>query len=129
MHSLQKDPKITDWQIRQAQQAVQVYLVNFKGKTASDAISPSAAVYTERPDIVRIIGEMKRCIRLKHYSISTERSYLDWARRFFRYVRETKGDEAAFAADDIKQYLSHLAIKGRVSASTQNQALLLAISN
>ncbi|MDH4233440.1 MAG: integron integrase [Nitrospirota bacterium] len=65
---------------------------------------------------------MKRIIRLKHYAYSTERSYLDWAKRFFRYVHETKGNDALFASDDIKQYLSHLAIKQRVSASTQNQA-------
>jgi hypothetical protein len=35
---LQKDNAIPDWQIRQARQAVQVYLVNFKGKTVSDAL-------------------------------------------------------------------------------------------
>lgn len=122
MDSLQKDHRIQDWQIRQARQAVQVYLVNFKGKTVSDALSLSAGSVAKSLDVSRIIEEMKRSIRLKHYSLSTERSYLDWAKRFFRYVCETKGDETAFAADDIKQYLSHLAIKRRVSASTQNQA-------
>jgi integron integrase len=122
MDSLQKDHKIADWQIRQARQAVQVYLVNFKGKTVSDALYLSAGSVAKGSDVSRIIEEMKRSIRLKHYSLSTERSYLDWAKRFFRYVYETKGDEGAFTADDIKQYLSHLAIKGRVSASTQNQA-------
>ena len=122
MDSLQQNHKIPDWQIRQARQAVQVYLVNFKGKTVSDALSLSVGSVAKDLDVSRIIEEMKRSIRLKHYSLSTERSYLDWAKRFFRYVYETKGDETAFAADDIKQYLSHLAIKGRVSASTQNQA-------
>ncbi len=122
MDSLQKNNNILDWQIRQARQAVQVYLVNFKGKTVSDALSLSAGSVAKGSDVSRIIEEMKRSIRLKHYSLSTERSYLDWAKRFFGYVCETKGDETAFAADDIKQYLSHLAIKRRVSASTQNQA-------
>jgi site-specific recombinase XerD len=65
---------------------------------------------------------MKRIIRLKHYSYSTERTYHDWANRFFQYVRETKGNEILFSPDDIKQYLSHLAIKQHVSASSQNQA-------
>lgn len=122
MDSLQKDPRVLEWQIRQARQAVQVYLVNFKGKTVSDALSLSASSVAKSSDVSKIIEEMKRSIRLKHYSLSTERSYLDWAKRFFGYVYETKGNESAFAADDIKQYLSHLAIKGRVSASTQNQA-------
>ena len=129
MDSLQKDPRVLDWQIRQARQAVQVYLVNFKGKIVSDALHLSASSVAKGSDVSKIIEEMKRSIRLKHYSLSTERSYLDWAKRFFGYVYETKGTESAFAAADIKQYLGHLAIKGRVSASTQNQALLLAISN
>jgi len=122
MDSLQRDHRIHDWQIRQARQAVQVYLVNFKGKTASDALSLNAKSDAKGSDVSRIIEEIKRSIRLKHYSLSTERSYIDWAKRFFGYVYEIKGDETAFDADDIKQYLSHLAIKRRVSASTQNQA-------
>ena len=120
--SLQKDHKIPDWQIRQARQAVQLYVVNFKGKTVSNALSFIAGNIAKRPDIARIIEEMKQHIRLKHYSLSTERTYLEWTKRFFGYVHEIKGDETAFSVDDIKQFLSHLAIKRRVSASTQNQA-------
>jgi hypothetical protein len=67
-----KDHKIPDWQIRQACQAVQVYLVNFKGKTVSDALSLSAGSVARGSDVSRIIEEMKRSIRLKHYSLSTE---------------------------------------------------------
>jgi site-specific recombinase XerD len=48
--------------------------------------------------------------------------YLDWARRFFQDVHATRGSDVLFSPDDIKQYLSHLAIKKRVSASTQNEA-------
>jgi hypothetical protein len=33
-----------------------------------------------------IMEEMKRLIRLKHYSYSAERTYLDWVKRFFVYV-------------------------------------------
>jgi hypothetical protein len=100
MDSLQKDHKIPEWQIRQARQAVQVYLVNFKGKTASDALYFPAGRVAKGSDVSRIIEEMKRSIRLKHYSLSTERSYLDCAKRFFGYVYETKGDETAFAAEE-----------------------------
>jgi len=120
--SLKKSKDIQDWQIHQAQQAVQLYLINFKGKTALDAESLSAGNVAERSDIPDIISEMNRIVRLKHYSYSTERTYQHWANRFFQYVRETKGNEKLFSSDDIKQYLSHLAIKQHVSASTQNQA-------
>jgi len=120
--SLQKTHKIPDWQIHQAKQAIQVYLVNFKGKTISDALTLSDKDIPKLSDVSRIIEEMKRSIRLKHYSLSTERNYLEWAKRFFGYVHEIRGAETGFTADDIKQFLSHLAIKRRVSASTQNQA-------
>lgn len=122
MDSLQKNNAIPDWQIRQAQQAVQVYLVNFKGKVASDVGFTQTGTLAAEQEIPSIIKEMQRIIRLKHYSYSTERTYLDWAKRFFRYVHETKGKDSLFVSDDIKQYLSHLAIKQQVSASTQNQA-------
>jgi len=120
--SLTKNEDIQDWQIRQAQQAVQLYLVNFSGKTVSDAVSLSPGATMKRSDVPDILKDMKRIIRLKHYSYSTERTYHHWATRFFQYVRETKGNENLFSSDDIKQYLSHLAIKQHVSASTQNQA-------
>jgi len=122
MDSLQKDKDVPDWQIRQAHQAVQLYLANFEGKVGSDVASQSATTAVENSDTDQIIKEMKRIIRLRHYSYSTERSYLDWAKRFFDYVKATKGDNELSVPDDIKQYLSHLAIKRRVSASTQNQA-------
>lgn len=122
MDSLKKDKNISDWQLRQAQQAVQLYLDNFKGQIAISAMSPSASTDAKGSDIHQIVKEMKRLIRLKHYSYSTERTYLDWAKRFFQYVQAIKGNNALFVPDDIKQYLSHLAIKQRVSASTQNQA-------
>jgi len=120
--SLQKDNNIPDWQIRQAQQAVQLYLVNFKGKTASAPIPGSTGAIAKSSDVSDIIKELKRIIRLKHYSYSTENTYRHWATKFFQYVRETKGNENLFSSYDIKQYLSHLAIKQHVAASTQNQA-------
>jgi integron integrase len=63
-------------------------------------------------------------LRTKHYSYSTERTYLHWIKRFLDYgtqIRE-KGTVAAFEADDFKNFISHLALKEKVAASTQNQA-------
>jgi hypothetical protein len=51
MDSLQRDHRIPDWQIRQARQAVQVYLVNFKGKTVSDALNLSAGSFVKGSDV------------------------------------------------------------------------------
>ncbi|MBA4390899.1 MAG: integron integrase [Syntrophus sp. (in: bacteria)] len=63
---------------------------------------------------------MRRLIRLKHYSYSTERTYLDWAKRFFAYLAETKQSEPS--QKDVKNFLSYLAIRQKVASSTQNQA-------
>jgi len=70
-----------------------------------------------------IIQETKRLIRLKHYSYSTERTYLQWIERFLEYARQTaKKAITETNASDFKNFLSHLALAQRVSASTQNQA-------
>ncbi len=60
-------------------------------------------------------------MRLKHYSLRTERVYLGWMRRFIiangrRHPREMGGVE-------VEAFLSALAVEGNVAASTQNQAL------
>jgi hypothetical protein len=72
MNLLQKDNTIADWQIRQARQAVQVYLVNFKGKTVSDALHLSAGSIAKGSDVVRLIEEIKRSTRLKHYEVGCQ---------------------------------------------------------
>ena len=60
-------------------------------------------------------------LRLQHYSWRTEQTYRDWARRFAQY---TGSEDLSGATDEhIKGFLSDLAVKGRVSAATQKQAL------
>src|SRR5262249_22006029 len=62
-----------------------------------------------------------RVLQTQHYSRRTERAYLFWIRRFFSYYG--RRDPARMGAPEISGFLSHLAIDGRVTASTQNQAL------
>ena len=70
-----------------------------------------------------IIAETKHLIRLKHYSYSTERTYLQWIKRFIEYTTHVSEKTIAETdTHDFKNFLSHLALKKRVSASTQNQA-------
>ena len=69
----------------------------------------------------RLMGEVRRCLRLKHYSLRTEQAYTGWIRRFIlangkRHPRDMGGPE-------VERFLSSLAVHGRVAASTQNQAL------
>jgi integron integrase len=125
LNSLEAREGIEDWQIRQAADSVRLYLNHFKGGEELKALSGSERPQGFIADRVKFLAEMKRLIRLKHFAYSTETSYLDWAERFFGYMRETtKRDPASkLMPDDVKKFLSHLAISQRVSSSTQNQAL------
>lgn len=60
-------------------------------------------------------------LRSRHYSRRTEQSYCHWVRRFASFHHPRQPDE--LAAAEINDFLNHLALKQRVSASTQTQAL------
>lgn len=67
-----------------------------------------------------MLVQVQEKIRLKHYSIRTEQVYTDWVKRFILFHK--KRHPADMGATEVEQFLSHLAIKGQVAASTQNQA-------
>jgi integron integrase len=120
MEALKSDPHMPEWQIRQAHDAIRLYYFHYLG------LKPNHNLSAAKPDdfAPELLKETQRLIRLKHYSYSTERTYLQWIKRFLEYTRQTGKREAATALDneDCKNFLSHLALKEKVSASTQNQA-------
>ena len=59
-------------------------------------------------------------MRVRHYSIRTEESYVAWIRCFILF--HGKRHPLEMGAAEINAFLTHLAVAGRVSASTQNQA-------
>jgi integron integrase len=125
MNFLEAKEDIEDWQIRQAGEAVSLYLNHFKGSEELKTLSGKERPAGRLSDSRKLLAEMKKLIRLKHFAYNTELAYLDWAERFFAYTRETtKGDPAAdLTPEAVQNFLSHLAITKRVAASTQNQAL------
>ncbi len=64
---------------------------------------------------------MRDVMRLKHYSLRTERTYCDWVERFIRFHGLQHPREMAEA--EVSEFLTSLARDGHVAASTQNQAL------
>jgi integron integrase len=117
LEELRADARIQDWQPRQAEEALSLYYFHYLGKTKGGQGAPAVTGLTD------VLEEMRRLIRLKHYSYSTERTYIQWVERFAAYVQQSgpKGI-VDVDADDLKNFLSHLALKQRVSSSTQNQA-------
>ena len=69
----------------------------------------------------RLLDEVRRVLRVKHYSLRTEKVYVDWIRRFV--LVNGKRHPRDMGAAEIERFLSRLAVVGQVSASTQNQAL------
>ena len=75
----------------------------------------------KKPPEKKLLDQVRDAIRTKHYSIRTEEAYVNWVRRFIlfhgkRHLKDMGGPE-------IEAFLTHLAVEGHVSASTQNQAL------
>ena len=80
---------------------------------------PSDTSETDRKP--KLMDRLYEALRSRHYSRRTEQTYCHWVRRFifFHKVRHP----AEMAAPEINTFLIHLAVKEKVSASTQNQAL------
>ena len=70
---------------------------------------------------VPLLEQMRGVLRFKRYSIRTEQAYLDWVKRFIRF--HGKRHPQTMGADEVRAFLTHLAVEGKVAASTQNQAL------
>ncbi len=69
---------------------------------------------------MRLLDRVRAAVRLRHYSIRTEDSYVGWVRRFVLF--HLKKHPTQMGAEEVVEFLSHLATEGGVSASTQNQA-------
>lgn len=79
--------------------------------------APGAAPAPAPP---RLLDSLRHAVRVRHYSIRTEDTYLDWVRLFIllhgkRHPRDLGGAEVA-------AFLAHLAVERGVAPSTQNQA-------
>ncbi|MBN8947916.1 MAG: integron integrase [Rhodanobacter sp.] len=69
----------------------------------------------------RLLDEVRRVLRVKHYSLRTEHVYVGWIRRFI--LANGKRHPRDMGPAEVEQFLSQLAVQGQVAASTQNQAL------
>jgi site-specific recombinase XerD len=69
----------------------------------------------------KLLDQVRTVIRVKHFSLSTERAYVGWIRRFILF--HGKRHPRDMSEDEIRQFISHLAIDAKISASTQTVAL------
>lgn len=69
----------------------------------------------------KLLTQCSQILRLKHYSIRTEQAYLQWIKRYILF--HGKRHPQDLSADDIRDFLAHLAVERTVAASTQMVAL------
>jgi integron integrase len=69
----------------------------------------------------RLLDQVRERLRLKHYSLRTEQAYVGWIRRFI--LANGKRHPREMGAGEVEGFLTSLATRGQVAASTQNQAL------
>lgn len=69
----------------------------------------------------RLLDEVRRVLRVKHYSLRTEHACVGWIRRFI--LANGKRHPRDMGAAEVEAFLSALAVQGGVSPNTQNQAL------
>ncbi|PKO24588.1 MAG: integron integrase [Betaproteobacteria bacterium HGW-Betaproteobacteria-8] len=68
----------------------------------------------------KLLDQVRDKLRVKHYAIRTEQSYVDWIKRYIYFHDKTHPKD--LGAQDVEAFLTHLAVVGNVAASTQNQA-------
>ena len=77
-------------------------------------------VKSTSPEWDKAINELADEIKTRHYSRKTLAAYANWCRQFQKFLKDKPPHTLSSA--DVKKYLTHLAVKCHVSASTQNQA-------
>jgi len=142
LDQLARREDIYKWQVRQARGALRLLYKDFlqlpwasggtpvklevsgkleTGKPSSaqsaDTLSAREPASPGREELQKLTTE----IRYRHYSLSTERIYAQWVKRFLQFHNDKPVRQ--LSAVEVKAYLEYLAVKKHVSSSTQNQAL------
>ncbi len=114
---------VEDWKIKQAESAIDLYRKHFI--FGDQKLSVDLSVKGQFREQSLLLKKARELIRIRHYSYSTERAYLDWIKRFLGYLvnaGQRKGSLQNLNSQDLTDYLSYLALDRKVSSSTQNQA-------
>ena len=102
--------QVEPWQLTQAERAVRLYFTNYlhEGGAAAPAptLAPDAAGFIRKAEVC---DGVRRLIRLRHYSIRTEHTYLHWIGRFFLYLATqengSNGESVRISPQAVRDYL------------------------
>lgn len=71
---------------------------------------------------LKLMDQVREVLRYHHYAYRTEQTYCQWILRYIRFF-DCKKHPRDLGAREVERFLSELAVKEKVSASTQRQAL------
>ncbi len=83
-------------------------------------VTPNISDKSTTSNPPRLLDQVRDKLRVKHYSIRTEQTYSGWIKRYIYFHGKRHPKE--MGAAEIEAFLTHLAVEGNVSASTQNLA-------
>lgn len=112
--------KQEDWQVRQAERAVSLYLYFKKSECSVNTGTHIPGPQKIPSDWSTVMEELVRLLRLRHRSYRTEKTYVNWTKRFSIYLNHKSA--SGVTQSDLTGFLSYLAVEKKVSASTQKQA-------
>ena len=69
----------------------------------------------------KLLDQVRELLRVRHYSVRTEDAYIGWIRRYILF--HGKRHPRELNEENVSEFLTSLAVQGKVAASTQNQAL------
>lgn len=69
----------------------------------------------------KLLDQVRHAARVRHMALSTEKIYVNWIRRYILFHH--KRHPLEMGKTEVSAFLTHLAVDGRVTSSTQNQAL------
>jgi integron integrase len=91
-------------------------------KSTAEAAAHRGQVGGQAQAEPKLLEQVRKMMRLHHYSIHTERSYIDWIKRFIIFHHMRSREDLANGAGKIEAFCTDLAVNGKVAPSTQNQA-------
>ena len=130
IEAMETDSRFADWQVKQAADAILLYAEKYlksDKKSFPQSMNGSIEMKSDLSNRGQnlhgwkeIFLKLHENMRLRHYSPRTEKSYRIWINKFQKHLNDR--NPLTLDGKDVKDYLSYLALRERVSASTQNQA-------
>lgn len=78
---------------------------------------------SDRDQQPKLLDQVRQVLRLHHYSIHTERAYVDWIVRYVRFHKMRSRDDLFPPEPKIEAFLTDLAVNANVASSTRSQAM------